>query len=425
MLTVDEAIAAILAEVRRLPVARLPLSESQGLVLAEDVVSDLDSPPFDKALMDGYAVHAADVADGRAMLKVIDEVTAGQVPRVPVIRGAAARIMTGAPISPGADAVVAVEETSLHEDKSGDFHVRIQTTTPVAAGRNILKQGESTCKGSRVLAEGRQVRPQEIGALAELGKETVAVFSRPRVAVLATGDELVSVDRVPGPGQIRNSNEVMLAAQLRQMGAIPVPLGVARDDRDELREAISRGLSCEMLLLSGGVSAGKLDLVPDVLAELSVREVFHKVRVKPGQPVWFGVMDARLAEGRKSGDGLPPTGEPAYSPCYVFGLPGNPVSSMVCCELFARTAVRRLMGIEPATPQATRSRLLRDHFNGGNRPTYHPARWELSDSGPVVEPVKWVGSSDLSATVEANAMALFPEGGRMYPAGTMLDVILW
>jgi molybdopterin molybdotransferase len=258
-----------------------------------------------------------------------------------------------------------------------------------------------------------------------LGKETVAVYSRPRVAVLATGDELVSVNRVPGPGQIRNSNEVMLAAQLRQMGAIPVPLGVARDVHDELREAISRGLACEMLLLSGGVSAGKLDLVPDVLADLGVREVFHKVRVKPGQPVWFGIMDSHLAGDQKSNGGLSPTSEPARSPCYVFGLPGNPVSSMVCCELFARTAVRRLMGIEPATPQVLRSRLLRDHFNGGNRPTYHPARWELADSGPVVEPVKWVGSSDLSATVEANAMALFLDGGRMYPAGTMLDVILW
>jgi molybdopterin molybdotransferase len=180
-----------------------------------------------------------------------------------------------------------------------------------------------------------------------------------------------------------------------------------------------------MLLLSGGVSAGKLDLVPEVLAEMGVREIFHKVRVKPGQPVWFGVMDARLDDGKKSEGGRSLTSMPAGTPCCVFGLPGNPVSSMVCCELFARTAVRRLMGIEPATPKAVRSRLLRDHFNGGTRPTYHPAWWEQVESGAVVDPVKWVGSSDLSATVEANAMALFPEGGRMYSAGTMLDVFLW
>jgi molybdopterin molybdotransferase len=237
----------------------------------------------------------------------------------------------------------------------------------------------------------------------------------------------------------------MLTAQLRQMGAVPIPLGVARDDRDELRQAVRRGLECDMLLLSGGVSAGKLDLVPEVLADLGVREVFHKVRVKPGQPVWFGILDGcgRSPEGSgrsPDGCGRSPdraTTEPIAassplvaggqrrSPCCVFGLPGNPVSSMVCCELFARTAVRRLMGIEPATPQGLKAKLLRDHFNGGNRPTYHPARWELTESGAVVEPVKWVGSSDLSATVEANAMALFPEGGRMYSAGTTLDVFLW
>jgi molybdopterin molybdotransferase len=317
-----------------------------------------------------------------------------------------------------------VEETRLNEDDSGAVHVRIETI-PVAAGRNILKQGESTRRGTRVLAAGRPLRPQEIGALAELGKDTVAVYSRPDVGVLATGDELVPCHRIPGPGQIRNSNEAMLVAQLRQMGAIPVALGVARDDRDELRQSIRRGLACDVMLLSGGVSAGKLDLVPDVLAELGVREVFHKVRVKPGQPVWFGVMDPPSAGGGTSDGGLPQTNEPARLPCYVFGLPGNPVSSMVCCELFARTAVRRLMGIEPAALPGLRARLLRDHFNSGNRPTYHPAKWELTESGAVVEPVKWVGSSDLSATVEANAMALFPEGGRMYSAGTTLDVFLW
>jgi molybdopterin molybdotransferase len=422
-LTVDEAIAAILSEVRCLPVVRVPLDAALGQVLAEDVISDRDSPPFDKALMDGYAVRSADVAQGSATLRVIDEITAGQVPRVPIVPGAAARIMTGAPVSEGADAVVAVEQTRLHDEDSGTVFVQIEST-PVAAGRNILKQGASTRRGTRVLAEGRQIRAQEIGALAELGKDYVAVYARPRVAVLSTGDELVPAGCTPGPGQIRNSNEVMLSAQLRQMGAVPVPLGVARDDRRELREAIGRGLACDMLLLSGGVSAGKLDLVPEVLSELGVRQVFHKVRVKPGQPVWFGMLDLRTADrdcenGRSRTDDLP------KRPCCVFGLPGNPVSSMVCCELFARTAVRRMMGIEPAAPRGLRARLSRDHFNSGNRPTYHPARWELTDSGAVVEPVKWVGSADLSATVEANAMVLFPEGGRTFSAGTTLDVYVW
>jgi molybdopterin molybdotransferase len=182
-----------------------------------------------------------------------------------------------------------------------------------------------------------------------------------------------------------------------------------------LRTKINQGLASDILLLSGGVSAGKLDLVPSVLAEAGVRQMFHKVRVKPGQPIWFGVLDVQ-----RSGN----TGS-AATPCYVFGLPGNPVSSMVCCELFVRTAVRRLMGIEPAAAVPLRCRLTRDHFNGGNRPTYHPARWEWTETGIAVEPVKWIGSADLSATVEANAMVLFPEGDRNYVAGTIVDVFLW
>lgn len=403
MLTVADAIAEIVAHVARMPVERVPLGESLGQVLAEDIFSDLDSPPFDKALMDGYAVRSADLVDGRACLRVVDEVLAGQVSRHAVQQGEAIRIMTGAPLPAGADAVVPVEHTRMTAGDERPSDVSIETSASLA-GRNILKQGASTRKGARVLPAGRKIRAQEIGCLAELGRETIAVYGRPRVAVLATGDELVSISEVPGPGQIRNSNEAMLTAQIRQMGAVPVPLGVARDDRRDLAEKITRGLTCDLLLLSGGVSAGKLDLVPDVLSEAGVRQVFHKVRVKPGQPVWFGVLNSR---------------------CYVFGLPGNPVSSMVCCELFARTAIRRLLGIEPAAPEPLRARLARDHFCGGNRPTYHPARWESTETGCVVEPVRWVGSADLSATVEANAMALFPEGDRAYAAGTMVDVFLW
>src|SRR5262245_23577131 len=421
MLTVAEAIAEIVAHVERLPPTRVALQESLGLALAEDAVSDLDSPPFDKALMDGYAVRAADVASGRARLRVVEEVSAGQVPQRPVNPGEATRIMTGAPIPSGADAVVPVEHTHTSGGINNGTDVAIETG-PTIAGRNVLRRGESTRSGSRVLPAGRQIRPQEIGCLAEIGKEIVDVYSRPRVAVLATGDELVSVSDVPGPGQIRNSNEAMLAAQLRRLDADAVPLGVARDDRDELARRIARGLEYDMLILSGGVSAGKLDLVPAVLAEAGVRQVFHKVRVKPGQPVWFGVLE-RPMDGAAAADRERKLHFPRRS--YVFGLPGNPVSSMVCCELFVRTAIRRLMGIEPAPPTSCRARLTTAHFNSGKRPTYHPARWEWTETGPQVEPVPWVGSADLSATAQANSMALFPEGERTYAAGTMLDVYLW
>ena len=425
MLTVSEAIAAVIARVTRMPVVQVPLEDALGLVLAEDIVSDLDSPPFDKALMDGYAIRSVDLIAGCGRLRVVDEVLAGQVPHQPVGPGEATRIMTGAPIPEGVDAVVPVEQTRMAGLELPHPVVLIESTA-VTAGRNILRRGKSTAKGTRVLRAGRQLRAQEIGALAELGKSQVAVYGRPRVAVLSTGDELVPVNEIPGPGQIRNSNESMLAAQLRQMGAVPVLLGVARDDPAEMREKIARGLTCDVLLLSGGVSAGKLDLVPSVLAEAGVSQVFHKVQVKPGQPVWFGVLEPSSAV-TPSDSGFHPfaKGDPVRSPCCVFGLPGNPVSSMVCCELFTRTAIRRLMAIEPAATAPLRAKLTKDHFSGGNRPTYHPAKFAQTESGLFVEPVRWVGSADLCGTVEANAMVLFPEGERTYHAGTMLDLFPW
>lgn len=424
MLTVAEAVAEIVNHVGRMPVARVDLSDALGLVLAEDALTDLDSPPFDKALMDGYAVRSADLTDGRGSLRVIEEVSAGQVPRKPIGPGEATRIMTGAPIPAGADAVVPVEQTRQADPIGLRGEVAIEGAS-VAPGRNILKQGESTRRGARILPAGRQLRPQETGCLAELGKAGVAVYRPPRVAVLATGDELVPIGSLPGPGQIRNSNEAMLTAQVRQMGAVPVPLGVARDNPADLREKIGRGLGCDMLLLSGGVSAGKFDLVPAVLAEAGVRQVFHKVHVKPGQPVWFGILERSAGSATRTVSDISVAPDAPPLPCPVFGLPGNPVSSMVCCELFVRTAIRKLMGISPAQAIPTRARLTKEHFSGGNRPTYHPARCELIETGAVVEPVRWGSSADLCATAEANAMVLFPDGNRTYSAGTMLDVFMW
>ncbi len=304
MLTVSEALAAIVGETQRLAAARVRLADALGLVLAADADSDLDSPPFDKALMDGYAVRAADASRPETRLRVIDEVLAGQVSRFEVGPGDAIRIMTGAPMPAGADAVIPVERTR-HEEDAHNQSVVIVDPAGITVGRNILKRGESTRQGTRVVPAGRRLRAQEIGALAELGRAEVAVYPAPRVAVLATGDELVPVDEVPGPGQIRNSNESMLAAQMRQMGAVPAPLGVARDNAADLRSQIDRGLTHDVLLLSGGVSAGKLDLVPSVLAEAGARQVFHKVLVKPGQPIWFGVRDAECSRTRQRRAGEP------------------------------------------------------------------------------------------------------------------------
>lgn len=413
MLTVAEALAAIIATVQRGPVVEISLVEGLGQVLAESIVSDLDSPPFDKALMDGYALRAADVADvaERPELEVIEEVTAGHLPTRTVGTGQATRIMTGAPIPTGADAVVPIEDTDFqakdHTPLSG--RVMIRKSAACRAGQFILKQGAAVQRGAQVMTAGRVLRAQEIAALAELGYARIRVVRRPQLAILATGDELVPVSETPGPGQIRNSNEPMLAAQVQQAGAEAVRLGVARDNRSALGESIRTGLKSDFLLLSGGVSAGKLDLVPSELAAAGVQQVFHKIQMKPGKPLWFGMLPP--AEGR--------------SPCYVFGLPGNPVSSMVCCELFVRAAIRQWSGLEPAISAPRMARLGHAISVSNNRPTYHPARFDWTAEGPIVSIVDWIGSSDLCATVDANCMALFPAGDREWVAGEMLEIIPW
>ncbi|MCC7419749.1 MAG: molybdopterin molybdotransferase MoeA [Planctomycetaceae bacterium] len=418
LLSVADALSLIVREVSPLAVERVPLMEALGRTLAEDVVSSIDSPPFDKALMDGYAVRSADLAvDGGISLQVIEEVTAGRVPSRALEPGTATRIMTGAPIPEGCDAVVVIERTTFDEATQ-----RMSTDMRLKPGSNVLRRAASVAVGQRVLPAGRVLRAQELGGLAELGVSQVPVRRRPRVAVLATGDELVPVEATPGPGQIRNSNETMLCGQIVQAGGIPVPLGVAKDERDELRAKIQQGLAADVLLLTGGVSAGKLDLVPSELEAAGVRQVFHKVEVKPGKPVWFGVRE-RGEEGQ--GTQGAPSRTLGANNCFVFGLPGNPVSSLVCFELFARTALRRLMGVEPAEPQPVRARLEQPHVARGDRPTYHPARLSWSETGPTVRTVRWHGSSDLCGTLEANAMALFPAGDADYASGSVVDVFLW
>jgi molybdopterin molybdotransferase len=261
--------------------------------------------------------------------------------------------------------------------------------------------------GDVVLPAGRQLRVQELGVLAELGRSVIPVIPKPAVALLATGDELVPVDQAPGPGQIRNSNETMLRGQVLRAGCVPVPLGIARDDERILEQKIREGLECDLLCLSGGVSMGKLDLVPATLARCGVREVFHKVHLKPGKPVWFGVYDH--PDGRRR---------------HIFGLPGNPVSSMVCCELFVLTAMRGLAGY-PARPVPIAARLVSTHSHHDDRPTFVPSHLEFTFDGPRVAPVDWKGSADLRATVDANAMALFPPGTKNYVIGDVVDVYPW
>ncbi|HZU38142.1 MAG TPA: gephyrin-like molybdotransferase Glp, partial [Gemmataceae bacterium] len=287
MLSVADARALVLEQANPLPSTGLPLGAAAlGLVLAEDIASDLDVPPYDKALMDGYAVRSADLPGGHGELAILEEVHAGRVPRLPVGAGQCTRIMTGAALPEGADAVIMVERTQSR----ADGRVEISDES-LKSGQNILRRGSEMKRGQVVLSAGATLGPTELGLLATVGRTTVQAHPTPCVAILATGDELVEPDQFPGPGQIRNSNGPMLTALASRAGARPRYLGIAPDQTTRLRELVSEGLKESVLILSGGVSAGTRDLVPGVLQELGVRPHFHQVAMKPGKPVFFGTRD--------------------------------------------------------------------------------------------------------------------------------------
>lgn len=405
MIEVDEAIERILPFAQPLSAVKMGLEQSQDHVLAKDVPASMDSPPFDKSMMDGFAVDVDMMTEFPCQLDVVETVTAGRVPEQRVSAGKCIRIMTGAQIPAGANAVIPIEQV--------DFDESVQTISlterGITRGKHILERGTNRKAGEPLVRGGTKIAAQHIGTFAEFGIDTVQVTPLPSVAVLATGDELRPyAERELPPGTIRNSNEPMLFAQVLRALGRPFPLGVARDDREVLKTAISKGLESNVLILSGGVSAGKLDLVPRALADCDVREVFHKVRVKPGKPVWFGV---REVEGQ--------------APQLVFGLPGNPVSSMVCFEIFVRPALARLAG-RMAENELERTAIVRNEFAfRSDRPTYHPVHMTWDKDHYTARIVKWTGSSDLAATAAANAMARFEPGERVYQPGERLTVTLW
>jgi molybdopterin molybdotransferase len=397
MIPVAEAQQIVLIQSRPLPPRQQPLEPATlGLVLAEDVASDLDMPPFDKTMMDGYAVRTADVASGKATLRVIEEVLAGHVPQREVGRGQATRLMTGAPIPFGADAVVMIEHTQLVGDDQVLFDGK-----PPRLEQNLLRRGQEMRQGEVVLPTGTRLGPQEFGLLAMVGRTSVQVHPAPRVNIVVTGDEIVEPALKPGPGQIRNSNGPMLLAQVTRAGGLPHQVGIARDTADSLARHIEAALKADVLLLSGGVSAGKADLVPGVLHDMGVSAHFHKVRMKPGKPVFFGSRGATL----------------------VFGLPGNPVSSLACFELFVRPALRRLLGLgRPLAPNLP-GVLEEDFHYKTDRPTFHPAKFEWRAGQYQVRIIPWFGSADLRALKGANCFALIAAGEHKLQTGASMEVM--
>ncbi|MFV0445300.1 MAG: gephyrin-like molybdotransferase Glp [Planctomycetaceae bacterium] len=406
MLTVAEAQAAILAECTPNSVVAVSLTTALGQVLAQPVVSPYDSPPFDKSMMDGFAVRVEELTAAGTVLPIVGELIAGPSETAELLPGTTLRIMTGAPIPRGCNAVVRLEDVTVQGALSDQGELAEFRLGAVPVGRNIIPRGQMLRRGETVLTAACQLRPQEIALLAEMGRDQVAVHRRPSAAVLATGDELVPPGVPLGPGQICNSNESLLVAQLTAFGAEVRGLGIGRDDLSALREKITEGLRSDVLILTGGVSMGSRDLVPQVLTESGARPVFHKVQLKPGKPVWFGVLDDP-ATGRRT---------------LIFALPGNPVSSMVCSELFVRPAIARLLGLAVSLPPLVTARLTREHLLREDRPTYFPAWLSLGGEGAMVEPTDWRGSADLRSTVHANAVIAFPAAERTYDAGETVTV---
>lgn len=377
-------------------VEHVPLADALGRVLAEDVAIDHDVPPFHRATMDGFAVRAADLAGPSADLEVVGRVHAGEARATPLAAGEAVAIMTGAPLPPGADTVVPVERATPLAG-AGGAPTRVRLPGPVRPGDCVARRGEQVATGAVVARAGATVTPAVVGVLATAGAARVAVAARPTVAIVCTGDELVSADARPGPAAIRDGNGHTLAAQARRAGAVATYLGIVRDDPAALREAFATGLAYDVLLVSGGVSLGDRDLVPEALLSAGVTPRFHRWAVKPGGPLWFGAR----------GDTL------------VFGLPGNPAATFVGFELLVAPALAVRLGRSFA-PRAT----VRAAFAGrlpapGPRRQFVPVRLVAASVGApglVATPVRSLGSGDPFALAAADGFAVVPESGAPPPA---------
>jgi molybdopterin molybdotransferase len=387
----------------------LGILDVHGRVLAEPIHADRDFPPFPRATRDGYAIRAADLDKLPADLQIIGEIKAGGTPSaLSVESGQAAAIMTGAPVPEGADAVVMIEHTS----RVGD---RVHVARRVAANENIVAAGAEAKRGDKLLAPGVRIGYAEVAVAASAGRSRVLIHAKPRVAVLSTGDEVVDIDIPPGPYQIRNSNSFSLAAQIQAAGAEAVVLPIAPDEHGRLRELLIEGLESDLLLIAGGVSMGKYDLVEQVLAELKAEFFFTGAQIQPGQPVVFG--------GIQCGAGAPAR-ETAGQYKYFFGLPGNPISTMVTFELFAKRMLEALAGISRRNLVFTHAKLKSEIRTKTGLKRFLPAMLSGEFERSEVELVRWQGSSDIASMARANCYAVIPPDRERIEAGEWVAVLL-
>jgi molybdenum cofactor synthesis domain-containing protein len=401
MLRIEDALSLMLDNVPRLAAHKIPLEQSIGCVLREDIISDLDLPPFNRARMDGYALRAADTEHATPhspiTLKSIGDSVAGHAFNGVVTPGTAVRIMTGAPVPEGADAVEKIEVVTCRNDGTVEFTERVKL------GRHISPIGSETQRGVELIKAGSRITPANSAVLASFGYAQPLVSRRPRVALISTGSELVDVAERPGPSQIRNSNTFSLAGYADTTGADVVSREIVHDDLSATREAIARAASSvDVVMLSGGVSMGDLDLVRPALVELGAQIFVERVAMHPGKPTVFA----------KLGDTV------------IFGLPGNPVSVAVAFHIFARPALLRMQGassIELPRVHATMSKQVK---GAPPRRSHQPARASIDRGKAIVEPVRWTGSSDLIAFTYANALIIVPEERSHLEEGEIAEVIL-
>ena len=372
----------------------VPLNDAAGRVLAEPVTADRDYPPFNRSTRDGYAVLASDVADPPARLKLLGETRAGEASKFCIQPGEAVHIMTGAPGPEGSDAVV-MQEYSRQAD--GDIILE----SGVPSGKNLIFKGAEAGAGSIVLEPGAELGYPEVALLGSVGKSEVNVYRRPRVAILSTGDEVLEIEANPEPFQIRNSNAYSLAAQVRRQGGEPEILTIAPDELSRTQELVEQGLDADLLLISGGASAGKYDYVERVLRELGAEFFFTRVAIQPGKPLVFGCVRNKP----------------------VFGLPGNPISTMVTFEVFARIALHRLSGRRSSPLPFTYARLGEDFKHKPVLTRFLPATIEGDYGDTTVNPLKWQGSGDLAAFAGADCFLVATPDRSSWKAGEWISVL--
>jgi len=396
MIPINQAIQIILQQTSALGDEHVTLSQALNRILAEDIVADTDLPPFDRAQMDGYAVRAADVAVAPARLQIVGESAAGAGWHHEMKAGEAVRIMTGAPVPQGADAVQQVELTKETDSK-------VEILEPVAPGRSIVPRASEINSGQTVLRTGERINAGMIATLASFGYSQIKVGKRPRVAVMATGSELVDVDQKPARDQIRDSNNYTIEAYATQANAIVERLPLVGDETNTLMEKIREAAErSDVLITSGGVSMGVYDFTKAALKELGAEIFFERVSLRPGKPTVF----ARLGE------------------TLIFGLPGNPVSVAVTFNLFARASLWAIQSAANTMLEEEHAVLVRDLKGSLDRESYLPAILRTDEKGTLlVEPLKWGGSSDFVAFALTTALAIVPAGMKSIEAGSLVNVL--